>query len=520
MTISTTENRISYSGNGVTLAFAFPYRFLTDSDLKVYLDDTLKTLTTDYTVTGEGDDAGGTVTFGVAPGNGLAVVIVRDPAATQGLDLVENDSLPAESVEDALDKLTILVQRLQDRVDRALVLVDTDTAVVSTEISPAADYVLGWDATGTEITNLTGLTAGTTVSSAMQPVVTAATLSSARNTLLDPGTSGNVMTSNGTDWESTTRPVPGTFSASVAGNALTISAGRLNITFRSATLGDGTITTISSDPADLIISSGSTLGTTANTLERIAVLALLTVGGDIELAAQKVTYGALLLNSGLLTTTAEGGAGAADSGYLAYSTTARTSRPFVILGYLESNQPVAGTWTVAPSLIQSAEWNTPISSICNQFVTAILTPSGATYDITGIPEWAKEIIVSVDNLSTNGTSIPIIQLGNDAGWRVTSYDGHGVSIAGAGTTVSAAITNGFALDGATAAAVELTGTMRISGNQQWHAQFVGARTSATPTGIISAGVLSTDLAVNKIRLTTVGGVDTFDTGYIQVKARA
>lgn len=149
MTISSTTNRVSYTGNGVTTAFAFGYRFLANADLKVYQDGTLKTITTHYTVTGAGDDSGGTVTFITAPANLEEVVIIRDPAITQGLDLVENDPLPAESVEDSFDKLTMIAQRLDDRIDRSFVL--SDAAVTSTDLTipiPVADEVLKWNAAG------------------------------------------------------------------------------------------------------------------------------------------------------------------------------------------------------------------------------------------------------------------------------------------------------------------------------------------------------------------------------------
>lgn len=149
MTISSTTNRVSYTGNGVTTAFAFGYRFLANADLKVYQDGTLKTITTHYTVSGAGDDSGGTVTFLTAPANLEEIVIIRDPAITQGLDLVENDPLPAESVEDSLDKLTMIAQRLDDRIDRSFVL--SDAAVTSTDLTipvPVADEVLKWNAAG------------------------------------------------------------------------------------------------------------------------------------------------------------------------------------------------------------------------------------------------------------------------------------------------------------------------------------------------------------------------------------
>jgi hypothetical protein len=130
MTLSSTISRVSYSGNGSTTAFSFPYKFLSQSDLVVISRDsttgveTTKTLTTHYTVTGAGATNGGTVTMLSAPATGTTLIIYRNPGQTQGLDLVENDSLPAEDVEEALDLLTMLVQRQSNRLDRAVRLSD------------------------------------------------------------------------------------------------------------------------------------------------------------------------------------------------------------------------------------------------------------------------------------------------------------------------------------------------------------------------------------------------------------
>jgi polygalacturonase len=130
MTVSSTGNRIEYDGNTVTTVFAFPYRFLADDDLKVYVDGVGPLiLNTDYTVTGAGADSGGEVTMTTAPGTGTSnVVILRDPAAVQELDLVENDPLPVEEVEKALDLLTMLVQRANDRIDRTVRINDASLA--------------------------------------------------------------------------------------------------------------------------------------------------------------------------------------------------------------------------------------------------------------------------------------------------------------------------------------------------------------------------------------------------------
>lgn len=140
MTISSVLNRASYSGNGVTTAFSFPYKFLQNADLVVIERvtatgvETVKTITTDYTVTGAGNANGGTVTMLVAPITGKTLTIYRDPSPVQGLDLVENDPLPADDLEEALDLVTMLTQRLKDLSDRTVRLSDGFSSTFNTSL--------------------------------------------------------------------------------------------------------------------------------------------------------------------------------------------------------------------------------------------------------------------------------------------------------------------------------------------------------------------------------------------------
>lgn len=119
-TLSTTTNRITYSGNGVTTAFSVPFAFQATADLVVYLRDTttyseaLQFIGSNYTLTGAGTPSGGTCTFTVAPPTGKVVVILRDPTPTQDLDLRDNAALPVEEIEKRFDKLTMEVQRLRE----------------------------------------------------------------------------------------------------------------------------------------------------------------------------------------------------------------------------------------------------------------------------------------------------------------------------------------------------------------------------------------------------------------------
>jgi hypothetical protein len=153
MTISTTESRKSYTGNGSTASFSFPYKFLADGDLKVYVDNVLKTLTTDYTLSGAGDASGGTVTFVTAPASLTSVVFYRDMAITQEVDYITGDAFPAETHEEALDRLTMIDQQQEDQIDRAvkLQLGDETSSMELPLKATRATKMLGFDADGDPI---------------------------------------------------------------------------------------------------------------------------------------------------------------------------------------------------------------------------------------------------------------------------------------------------------------------------------------------------------------------------------
>ena len=100
MTVSSSTNRVSYSGNGSLTTFAYTFKIFDQDDLTVILraadgTETVQTITTNYTVTGVGDAGGGNVEFVSAPTATQTVVILREQPLTQGLDLVANDPFPA-----------------------------------------------------------------------------------------------------------------------------------------------------------------------------------------------------------------------------------------------------------------------------------------------------------------------------------------------------------------------------------------------------------------------------------------
>ena len=156
MTVSSTTSKVSFSGNGSTTAFAVSFYFLANSDLKVTLrkadgTEVVKTLTTDYTVTGAGNTAGGTVTMGTAPASGETLVITRNVSLTQPIDYQPNDPFPANTHEQALDRLTMITQQINETLARAIKVSTTNTIgspEFTVDAATRANKVLSFDASG------------------------------------------------------------------------------------------------------------------------------------------------------------------------------------------------------------------------------------------------------------------------------------------------------------------------------------------------------------------------------------
>lgn len=165
------------------------------------------------------------------------------------------------------------------------------------------------------------------------------------------GTTGLTFTDASTLSSATFSPVY-PITASAATSALTVTLNPCSLAFRSSTLTSGaTVTRTVATAISITVSSGSTLGTVSAKQSRIVVLAI-DNAGTVELAVVNISGGIQLDETNLVSTTAEGGAGAADSASIVYSTTARTSLAYRVVGYVESTQATAGTWATAPSTIQ------------------------------------------------------------------------------------------------------------------------------------------------------------------------
>ena len=444
---------------------------------------------------------------------------------------------------------------------------------------------VGWvtdiinDSTGTLTVNSSGGNLITTVVAGDR--VTLNCVSIAADTTAAAWTVTKVSMSSGTSSTVELKSI----TASVGSNALTIATpASQTLSFRSATLSDGTINSRSVAAQSLVVPSGATLGTINATQSRLAVLAIDNAGTP-ELAVTNIAAGknldeTTLINTNAIATTATGtgviavttgiltisgsptgtwqvgmavkgtgvpagtyitalGTGTGGSGTYytnittavastamtgvagmgIYSTTARSSLPFRVLGYVESTQATAGTWATTPSTVQGQSgqsiW-TAVQKIINS--AAVSTNGGSSYDFTGIPQNVKRITITFSAVSTNGASPLAVQLGAAGSIESSGYIGTAQAAGTVGVAASGFSSRFFfMLTGVDAAGIERFGTLtltNLSGNV-WVAVGAISGGNALITGWINGGKTLAGV-LDRVRITTNNGTDLFDAGFANI----
>ena len=164
-----------------------------------------------------------------------------------------------------------------------------------------------------------------------------------------------------------------------------------------------------------------------------------------------------------------------------------------------------------PTLTSPTFAGTPSGSIITS-MTAQASTSGTSIDFTSIPSWVKRITVMFNGVSTNGTSSFLIQIG--AGSVTTSgYVGNASSYANA----VAASTAGFILTQANVASASYNGHIVITNltSNTWVESSVLIPTNSN-SGQGSGGNIALGGTLDRLRITTVNGTDTFDAGSINI----
>jgi hypothetical protein len=177
-------------------------------------------------------------------------------------------------------------------------------------------------------------------------------------------------------------------------------------------------------------------------------------------------------------------------------------------------QTQAGTNTVT---VPNGTGTMVVNNVSSAIVSGTAANATSTsVDFTGIPSWVKRITVMFDAVSTSGTSNWLIQLGDSGGIENTGYISVGAFLGA--STGGTSYTAGFGLLVGNASHVEqgLIILSNLTGNV-WTADGSLAGSGSAAGFIYStSGAKTLSATLDRVRITTVNGTDTFDAGTINI----
>ncbi|AHI63748.1 hypothetical protein [Burkholderia thailandensis] len=158
MTVSSPTQDVTYNTDGSSVAFPIPFYFLVDSHVAVDKLDSSENIVplilgTDYTVSGAGNELGGSLTTTIAYPDGYTLHIYRIVPVTQETEYQQNDPFPAKTTERALDKLTMIAQQ-NDSAVRNSIRYPLNEYGTNGELPAKPNRIntlLGFDSLGTQV---------------------------------------------------------------------------------------------------------------------------------------------------------------------------------------------------------------------------------------------------------------------------------------------------------------------------------------------------------------------------------
>jgi hypothetical protein len=146
--------------------------------------------------------------------------------------------------------------------------------------------------------------------------------------------------------------------------------------------------------------------------------------------------------------------------------------------------------------------------------TAVASTSGTSIDFTSIPSWVKRVTVVFNEVSTNGSSLYNIRLGTSGGVVASGYVATGTGVgSGVGTTSS---TSGFIFGDGISSGNTVSGIFVITNIESNNWIFSGTAKRSTGDQSIGNGSISLAGTLDRVRITTANGTDTFDLGSINI----
>ena len=150
--------------------------------------------------------------------------------------------------------------------------------------------------------------------------------------------------------------------------------------------------------------------------------------------------------------------------------------------------------------------------------TAVASTSGTSINFTGIPSWVKRVTVMFSGVSTNGTSNFLVQLGDSGGVETTGYVSSVLTAQSATSSAATATsTAGHLLNSANDAAYIWNGSCTINNISSLSWIFSSVLTNTTGVrGSLGGSSKTLSATLDRVRITTVNGTDTFDAGSINI----
>lgn len=183
-----------------------------------------------------------------------------------------------------------------------------------------------------------------------------------------------------------------------------------------------------------------------------------------------------------------------------------------LLQVVGDNSGLEGDFTTLEDVVTALVEQLPAT------VSPVATTSGTSVSlITTIPSWAGKVILTLNGVSTNGTSSPIIQLGTSGGLVTSTYSGS-VCVVSATGQAAEEHTNGFRFNANNAAGDVLFGiiTLIYMGSDVWAYGVQAGRNDAAVANV-GGGTISLGGTLTQLAVTTVGGINSFDAGSIGVR---
>jgi hypothetical protein len=148
--------------------------------------------------------------------------------------------------------------------------------------------------------------------------------------------------------------------------------------------------------------------------------------------------------------------------------------------------------------------------------TAVASTSGTSIDFTGIPTWAKRITVMFNGVSLSGTASLLVQIGSGSP-TTSGYSSVASNLQNASSVGVTTSTSGFIVF-INAASENLIGTMEIVNitSNTWVASGVGNSSTGTTVALTYSGNVSLGGVLDRVRITTTNGTDTFDAGSVNI----